>query len=379
VNVLIVNYEYPPVGGGAATASQAVADALARAGHRVAVLTSALGRVGSRTVEADVVVDRVAVGRTRADRSTTLQMARFVVAGRSRAARLAAELSVDGAIAFFSVPSGPIALSLRRRLGVPYVVSLRGGDVPGHVPALRLFHALVARPRRRVLREAAAVVANSASLAELARRADGVPVEVVANGVDATFFSPPDMPPALPFRFLFVGRLHAQKDPEFVVRGLAALRRRTTVPFVLDVVGDGPQADELRRLAETLGLADAVAWRGWLDRTALRDRCRASHCLVAASPREGMPNAVLEAMACGLPVIARRAPGYEEVVRDGATGRLFAGGDVDDLARCGESLLTDPTTRAEMGRRGREVVVAEHSWDRAAAAYVGFLRAAARR
>jgi glycosyltransferase involved in cell wall biosynthesis len=373
VNLLVLNYEYPPVGGGAATASRCLARALVARGHSVAVIASGMGADVGSSVEDGVAVLRLDVGRARADRSTTWEMARYVGAASRVAPEVVRARGIDGVVAFFSVPCGPVARRIARRFAIPYVVSLRGADVPGHAPEARRMHALVGFFRRRVLRDAAAVVANSASLAELARRADGGAVEVVPNGVDAEFFTPPASPPPEPFRLLFVGRLHPQKNPGFVVDALAALRARTSAPVALDVVGDGPLAAELRERATALGVADSVRWHGWLGRAALRDRYRGAHCFVSSSPREGMPNAVLEAMACGLPVLATRVPGHEEVVRHGETGYLVALDGADEFVNFAERLAADADLRARLGREARRVAASEYSWDRAAQAYVEFL------
>jgi glycosyltransferase involved in cell wall biosynthesis len=374
VNLLIVNYEYPPIGGGAATASRCLARALVTGGHSVAVITSGLKDYCGSSNEDGVAVHRLDVGRTRADRSTLAQLARFVGAASRVGRDVVRARRIEGVIAFFSVPCGPVARRLARAAGIPYVVSLRGADVPGHAKEMNFFHALVSPWRRRVLRDAAAVVANSASLADLARRADGGDVEVVANGVESDWFTPAAAPPQGPFRLLFVGRLHPQKNPAGALRGFAALREKTSSPVVLEFVGDGPDAAALRAEAARVGVADDVRWSGWLARAALRERYRAAHAMVSSSPREGMPNAVVEAMACGLPVLASRVPGHVEVVRDGENGFLFALDSADEFADAAARLVDDPALRARLGAAARRVAAESYSWDRAAAAYVDLLR-----
>ncbi len=382
MNLLLVNYEFPPVGGGAATATRSIGRAHVAAGHRVAVLTTAFGDLPEESVEDGMSVVRVGARRRRPDRSTMTEMASFLRAGLRRVADVAERHGVEGCVAFFSVPCGPIALRLRRRRGTPYVVSLRGADVPGHDPSIGLLHGVWRPFRRRVLREAAAVVANSASLAQLARAADGVAVEVVPNGVDAAFFSPGEPRgegPGRPFRLLFVGRLHAQKNPRFVLAALAALRRAGGRPVALDVVGDGPEAQALRDEAERLGVAAAVTWHGWLDRAQLVERYRAADCLVNASPREGMPNVVLEAMACGLPVLASRAPGHEGLVAPGETGAYFGLDSTDELVAAARALIDDPAACGRLGQAARRLVVERFTWERVAESYVALLRRAAPR
>ena len=88
------------------------------------------------------------------------------------------------------MPVGPIGLLLKQRLGVPYLVSLRGGDVPGLVPELTLVHQALKSFRRKVLRNATAVIANSRDLAQHSKDSDRYPVVVIPNGVDTEYFSP---------------------------------------------------------------------------------------------------------------------------------------------------------------------------------------------
>jgi len=138
-NFLLINYEYPPVGGGAASATSNLAAALRDHGHRVVVLTSAFQKLRGTVTEDGLEVVRVPVGRKEPHRASLLQMARFVAMASSMARSVARHHSVDRVIAFFSIPSGVVAWWLNHQMRIPYVVSLRGGDVPGTEPGLRLF------------------------------------------------------------------------------------------------------------------------------------------------------------------------------------------------------------------------------------------------
>src|SRR5207249_6347623 len=117
------------------------------------------------------------------------------------------------------------------------------------------------------------------------------------------------------------------------------------------LVGDGPEATRLRRRVAPTGLGARVVFAGWLD-----DPARVSPALdlyVAASLKEGLPLAVLEAMGAGLAVVATDVPGHRDVVAAGVTGLLVAPGDARALASGIGALLGDPTRSASMGRAGR--------------------------
>jgi glycosyltransferase involved in cell wall biosynthesis len=180
----------------------------------------------------------------------------------------------------------------------------------------------------------------------------GLPSEVVPTGVDTDFFTPNWDRPANPRpRVLFVGALRAFKGPQLI---LTAAQRHPNADFI--VVGDGILAQELRERAQ--GLAN-VAMRGTLRRAAVRDEYRAANIFMFPSKWEGSPRVLMEAAACGLPVIARKDYQPESVI-DGETGFLAAT-EEEMIARL-EQLLANPDLCCAFGRAGRSHV-ARFSWD----------------
>src|SRR5262249_7766106 len=149
----------------------------------------------------------------------------------------------DAVIAFFGIPSGPVGLLLKLIGGRPYIVSLRGGDVPGFQPYdLALFHKLLGPVIRLLWKKAVAVVANSGGLAALGRRfAPEVPIEVIPNGVDGRKFHPAadgKKHPG-PVRMLFVGRVVFQKGLDVLLEALAGLP--VELDYELEIIGDGDE------------------------------------------------------------------------------------------------------------------------------------------
>ena len=377
MKVLLVNYEYPPLGGGAANATWFMARALVGLGHQPTVLTSAFQNLPCYCIDEGVRVYRTKTLRRARDRSNPPEMASFLATALLSVLRIANAQGIEGVITFFTIPSGPVGLYLNRRLALPYIVSLRGGDVPGLVPGLNRIHSLLKPLRRLVLRRAGAVVANSASLAGLSQNADPVPVRVIPNGVDTIFFRPAsnDDEPANAdvFRILFVGRLPPDKNVGLLLEAVADLRGIGRKGFSLDIVGDGPARKELERVASGLGLSDCVRWHGWRCKEEVAALYRRADCFVNPSLYEGMPNTILEAMASGLPVIASSVGGNDDLVTSGETGFLF------DLSRPSvfreqlAALMDDHALRKAMGVRGREIVLSEYSWRSVAERYVRFL------
>jgi glycosyltransferase involved in cell wall biosynthesis len=259
------------------------------------------------------------------------------------------------------------------RQRIPTLVSLRGGDVPGFLPELDRVHALLTPIRRHCLRNARAVVANSPSLADLARAADGGEVRVIVNGVDTETFFPAERSEGRAFELIFVGRLTAQKRLGMVMEAFERLcgeSAGTEAPR-LSIVGDGPLREALEARARRLGIAGRVTWHGWVSRDRLGELYRGAHALVQASNIEGMSNTALEAMASGLPVIASDGPGNRDVVADRRNGLLFAVDDREALMNAMRLLHTDRALAARLGHEARAMALSRHSWEASARAYLG--------
>lgn len=371
MRLILLNYEFPPLGGGAGNATRYIARDLAIQGHQVLVLTSHFGNLPSSEHTEGYQVVRLSVRRTRVDRSSVLEMLSFVWAALTEGTTHVREFAPDGVIAFFAVPSGIAAWWWNKRLQVPYVISLRGGDVPGFLgKELRLLHLLSVPFTALVWRGAHAVVANSRGLQALAQKTATRlrltrPVDYIPNGVDTDFFCPPTTPPSVP-RVLFVGRLVPQKGVTFLLKALASLRDKgTTIPC--DIVGDGPLKTQLEQESVELGLVQ-VSFLGWLSKDQLKARYQAATVFVLPSYEEGMPNVVLEAMACGLPVISTRVAGTEELVEYGKSGFLIESPGDPTLFEYIQKLVTDESLCTYM-RQGARQKATPQQWGLVAKQY----------
>jgi glycosyltransferase involved in cell wall biosynthesis len=195
---------------------------------------------------------------------------------------------------------------------------------------------------------------NSASVRENLKKEYGLPSEVVPTGVDAKFFTPTwDRPGNSRVRVLFVGSLRPFKGPQLLLR---AAPRFPNAEFV--IVGDGLMAAELEERVSREKLTNVRFARG-LDVSALREQYRTADIFLFPSHWEGSPKVILEAAACGLPVIAR-ADYQPETVLDGQTGYL--GRSDDELLVHLEKLVASPDLRRSMGRASR-THIEKFDWD----------------
>lgn len=367
MRILILNSEYPPIGGGAGNASANLARCLADMGHTVTVATSRFSNLPQREQNGNLTVIRMPALRRRLDRSDVFEQFIFILTASFSTLGLVRRLKPDATLAFFGMPSGAVAWVLKKQHHIPYIVSLRGGDVPGFRPYdFGFYHKLIAPLLRVLWGHASAVVANSDGLRDLALKFDArFEIPVIPNGVDLELYKP-DPPKNASPQIFSVGRIVHQKGLDLALHALSGLK---DLEWEWHIAGDGPQMESIQSLARKLGIADRVHFLGWQSREQLIAAYRRSDLFLFPSRHEGMPNAVLEAMASGLPVVASNIAGNEELVIDNETGLLFPSEDVEALRNALKKMLTDCTWRRTLGQASRRRVEAHYSWESAAQQY----------
>jgi glycosyltransferase involved in cell wall biosynthesis len=366
MRLLIINYEYPPLGGGAGNATACLAREWAARGHSVEVLTGGFRGLHSHEEVDGYSVRRLPTPRRAQGQCSVGEMCAFMAAS---CVAVFAGRRPDVVIAFFSIPSGPAAWLLKLLSGVPYIVSLRGGDVPGFdAKNIGNLHALTNPVTALLWRNARAVVGNSAGLCSLARDfMPGLEVPEIPNGVDTARFFPTHRNGGR-CELLFVGRLAAQKGVDVLLRAVAGI----SGDWRLRIAGDGPEREKLTALVAELSLHERVEFLGWTQREALPALYQSADIFVFPSYDEGMPNVVLEALASGLPIVATRIAGNEQLVVHGENGALVPTGNPQAFADSLRPLISSSEIRREMGKKSRELAVSKFSWSRGAEAYEAF-------
>lgn len=363
MNLLLINYEFPPLGAGASTATWHMGKELSSMGHNTVILTSAFKGEKGCSFEEGMTVFRCPAIRKKESESNILEMFSYVFSAFFFLPWIIFKHKIEGIIVFFSFPCGPLGLCANLLFNIPYVISLRGGDVPGTDRSLDRIHKILKPIRRLIYGKSLAIIANSNGLREFAKKADPFEVSTIFNGIDTEYFQPADHQfKKNLFSFIFVGRLSTQKNIHFLLEQIEKLRKKTEIPFNLKLVGDGPLKDELRSYAKTLGISDIIKWHGWLDKNNILKQLQNSDCLINPSFCEGMPNAVLEAMACGVPVIASNVAGNNSLVIDGKNGFLFDLNDKNELLSKLTEAVNEPDKQKQMGKNARRFVVSKYSW-----------------
>jgi len=266
-------------------------------------------------------------------------------AGRAALAQLLAEGErFDAVDAHYLYPDGIAAVWLARETGLPVAITARGSDT-SQLPHFAIPRRLI----RTALNEADALIAVSEGLAEglIALGAPTGKVTVLRNGVDLGAFEPPTDRDALRAELglsgpivLSVGHLIERKAHHHVIGAVAELAGATLL-----IAGEGPERPALEALAERLGVAGRVHLLGARPHAELARLYGAADVLVLASTREGWANVMLEAMACGTPVIAGPAWGSREAISAPEAGMVLDEVGPGPIARALRQILADPPSR----------------------------------
>jgi glycosyltransferase involved in cell wall biosynthesis len=318
VKILLLCYEYPPVGGGGGRVAAQVAAKLALRGHQIRVLTAGMGHLPRREVRDDIEIVRPRSFRRREDTCTVPEMGLYIVTSLLPVLREAHRWRPDIIHAHFAVPTGPIALAAGIFAGVPYVLTAHLGDVPGGVPEqtdhlFRLLGPFVSP----IWRRAQAVTAVSRFVADLASKAYGVEPIVIPNGVNP--IASPEIEVHSPRRIVMVGRLSIQKNPVLAMAALALIKESD---WSLEVIGDGPLRSEMQAAAEREGIEERVTLHGWLSHASVAQVMARSDILVMTSLHEGLPMVAIEALQWGLAIVGSQIGGMHDVVEEGKNGFL---------------------------------------------------------
>src|SRR5438552_8409518 len=258
-----------------------------------------------------------------------------------------------------ALPCGAAALSLSKKLRIPFVVTVHGLDAYSTRQAGPLIGKWCEGISKHVYESAAVVICISEKVRQHVADVADVRAAIVYNGVDPSFFHPPAKEKSS-LIVLSVGNLILIKGHALLLRAFAPVAN--SVPGCsLEIIGDGPERNDLQRLAVDLGIRDRVRFLGRQSRQEAAAAMQRCALFALPSSYEGLGRVYLEAMACGKPVIGCHGQGIDEIIEDGKNGVLVSPGDEADLSDALTMLVSNEKLRQQMGIAGYETVRSRHT------------------
>ncbi|HMQ30104.1 MAG TPA: glycosyltransferase family 4 protein [Chloroflexaceae bacterium] len=356
MRILMLDNEFPPLGGGMGTVNQALFRAYAgRPDLEIDLVTAALGaRLEMELFAPNIRLYKVPVLNRNLHHSSNRELLMYAAQALPLARNLHRGRPYDRCLAWSALPAGAVALALRRAQGLPYAVWVSGPDIPGFERRYRALYPLLTPTIRATWRGAETVIAKCDQEVAMIRAVDPV-VEpaIIPNGVDLGHFRPgPPIPDDGPLRVICVARLIERKGQHHLIEAVRRLAGEG-VAVELELVGTGDAEAALRRQAREAGVAERVAFAGYVPRERIGERFRAAHVFALPSFNEGLALAALEALASGMPLVLSRTGGTGDLVADGVNGLTHAWADVDALAAHLRLLAADRALARRMAGASR--------------------------
>ncbi len=374
MKILMLNYEFPPMGGGAGNATYNIGKELVNMGHSVDVLTSRIKNQKSEEEIQGVKIYRVFSWRNSIHDCGFKGAYTYLFFAAFQLRKLCKKNSYDVLHYFFSLPTGLLSFVPGKHRKMPYIVSLRGSDVPFYDIYNKKVHFfnLILRPANKYIwKKARQVVALSEGLKmTVLRTAPNQQIEVIPNGVETDIFRPmySKEPSNSKLRLITVSRLINRKGIDHILEALAKLNGKK---IKLLIVGTGNYENVLKKTCLELGLNDVVSFYGYCQRERLPELYNKSDVFILPSLAESFGIVFTEAMACELPIIAGRTGGVPELVKN-ENGILVEPGNVEEIKDAITRMKDSVEMRINMGKENRKRVVKYYCWKSVAQQYLNY-------
>ena len=339
MNLLILNYEYPPLGGGAGIVTKYHAEGLAKSGYNATVITTWFEGEPELEEKGNLKIIRLKSKRKYTFKSNPYEMYLWTLASKNFLAFYCNDNKFDLCFAHFSLPGGSVALWLKKRFEIPYFIFSHGHDIPWFFPKqMFLYHLVTYFWIKRICLNSEKNVLHTNDIKVNADKLVGIKLSdkniVVPNGCDTSIFKPDYSIVKENFKIIFIGRLVKQKDPFTFLKAIL-LYSKINDNFVVHVLGDGICRKKMEKFVLKNNLEKYVKFFGWVSKAKMIMEYQSASLQIAPSLVESMSISILESLFCGLYVIATPASGNKDFIVKNINGEIV---DFKDYKKIAEKI-----------------------------------------
>lgn len=360
-------YEFPPLGGGAAKVVYGLSTKLVEMGHEVDVVTMGYKGLQKHEVVEGINVYRIPGIRLKKSMCYTPEMLPYVVFAFNFTRKLAKRRKYHINHTHFIFPDGIVAYLLKNVIGLPYIITSHGSDVPGYNPNRFAFqHKLLSPIWKKIALKTEKIICPSEYVRSLILQQNlNIKTSVIPNGIDADKFNSNQEKQN---RILLVTRMFERKGVQYFLKALEGFENN----YEVHVVGDGPYLGTLKRIANDLKLK--INFWGLLDNQSdkLRELYETSRIFAFVSEAENFPIVLLEAMTAGMAIITTTGTGCAEVVKD--TALLVEPKNPEAIRDALIKLIQNPELCHDLGNAARKRIEDHFSWETIAGQYISIYK-----
>lgn len=324
MRILVLNYEYPPLGGGAGVITQNISQRLANRGHLITVLTTWFNGEETDSRHENLRIIRLKSKRKVIYKSNPVEMLSWMFAAKNYLKKHLVTNKYDICFANFALPGGEVAYSMKLQFGLPYLVMSHGHDIPWFMPEQMMwYHAFTYHWIRKICLQSVRNYVQSQDMKDnidaFLGKSFNDKNKIIYNGWDSSVFKPDYSIRNVNFTILFPGRLVGQKDPMSFLKAIKIVQ--TKIPkLIVHITGDGKLRKKMEKFVNKNKLNDNVVFKSWISKSEMLYEYQSASVTVLPSLNEGMSIATLEALASGQYVIATKVSNNESLILPGVNG-----------------------------------------------------------
>jgi glycosyltransferase involved in cell wall biosynthesis len=355
LRILVLNQDFPPMGGGAAPVSYEIAKGYAKLGHKVDVITMHYKGLPYFEKEDGINVYRVPCLRSKKEITHPWELLSYIHSAKKFLRTHMKTHSYDICHCHFIIPTGVIALWLKKNYSLPYIITAHGSDVPGYNPdRFNLMHRFTGPTLRNICKNAKMITSPSRYLANLIKKNIGdYKIKIIPNGINPNSFNPQKKKKII----LSTGKLIPRKGFQYLIQAVS----NEDLGWELHICGDGPFRKELEDLAK--GSKTKIVFHGFLDNKSkeYQDLLGSASIYSLVSLNENASISLLEAMSAGCAVITSNVSGCPETLGD--SGIIIDAENVIVLQEAINKLITHPKLIKKYSNMARKRVINNFDWN----------------
>jgi glycosyltransferase involved in cell wall biosynthesis len=344
MNILFLNYEYPPLGGGAGVCTKYESEGLAKAGYNVTILTTWFEGEDEITSDKNLKLIRLKSKRKYKFKSNPFEMISWVKFAKNYSDKSIITNEFDICFANFTIPGAIVAKHIKKTKKIPYIIISHGQDIPFFFPKQMLkYHLVTYFWIKNLVKNSEMLVLLSKEMKKNADKFVGKKNSskniIIPNGCNTDIFIPDFNKKSKRFKIIFVGRLVEQKSPFTFLNAIKILTTKK-IDFIVNILGDGPLREKMEDFVLKNELSDYIVFKGWVTKNEMLGEYQSANLQIISSDDEAMSIAALESLACGLYVISTPVSGNTELIENNINGQFFNFKNYIELAEKIENYYT---------------------------------------
>lgn len=365
MNILVLNYEFPPLGGGASPVSYEIAKGMVKLGHKVDVVTMGFKGLPKKEEVDGVMVHRVKCIRRKKEICHPWEQLTYLITAYFYIKKLLKTKRYDISHTHFLIPTGILSLIFNKKNKLPYIITAHGSDVPGHNPDRFKFLHKFSKPILNIIcHNAKTIISPSHFLKNsIERTIGGFNVKIIPNGIDVNKFKPGIKKKII----ISAGKLIRGKGFHQLINAVSDI----DLGYEVHICGDGPMMPILKQMS--VKSKTKIVLHGWINNNSERYKTllETASIYVLVSEKENASISLLEAMSAGCAIITSNISGCPETVGD--SGILVDPNNPNKILQVLKELISDENKLNDLQAKARKKVLEQFDWNEIIQKYLLFL------